>query len=239
MARTINPQEYQEKRGQILDVAQRLIYTKGYEQLTIQDLLDELQISKGAFYHYFVSKQNLLEALIERMGSEAEQMFHGIVHGSSEPALVKLQQFFDASGRWKTAQKPFVLALLRVWHTDDNALVRLHVQAMMARRIVPLLAVLIAEGRREGVFTVTYPEQTAMIMLSLLTTMGDTFAQLLLSAAPDAFDQAARLTAACNDTMERVLGAPPGSLHLMDERTLREWYMAASDGVAVPAAPEV
>ena len=70
MARIVKEQAYAEKRNEILDVAQRLVYTKGYEQMTIQDILDDLQISKGAFYHYFDSKQALLEALIERMLQE-------------------------------------------------------------------------------------------------------------------------------------------------------------------------
>src|SRR5262245_58568880 len=55
MARVVK--EHAVRRGEILDVAQRLVYTSGYEQMTIQDMLDELQISKGAFYHYFSSKQ--------------------------------------------------------------------------------------------------------------------------------------------------------------------------------------
>ena len=54
MVRTIK--EPSERRNDILDAARRLIYTKGYEQMTIQDILDELGISKGAFYHYFDSK---------------------------------------------------------------------------------------------------------------------------------------------------------------------------------------
>ena len=68
MARILKEEEYTVKRNEILDVAQRLIYTKGYEQMTIQDMLDDLQISKGAFYHYFDSKQAVLEALVERIG---------------------------------------------------------------------------------------------------------------------------------------------------------------------------
>ena len=54
MARTIKGPS--EKRNEILDSARRLVYSKGYEQMTIQDILGELQISKGAFYHYFDSK---------------------------------------------------------------------------------------------------------------------------------------------------------------------------------------
>ena len=70
MARIVKEEVYAEKRNAILDVAQRLIYTKGYEQMTIQDMLDDLQISKGAFYHYFDSKQAVLEALVERMSTK-------------------------------------------------------------------------------------------------------------------------------------------------------------------------
>src|SRR5215472_4760327 len=102
MARTVNEQEYAVKRNEILDLAQRLVYTKGYERMTIQDILDELQISKGAFYHYFDSKQALLEALIERMGQDALQLLNPIVHDPRLGALEKLQRFFDTAVQWKT-----------------------------------------------------------------------------------------------------------------------------------------
>src|SRR5690349_7497066 len=100
MARTINEKENTLKRNQILDVTQRLIYTKGYEQMAIQDILSELQISKGAFYRYFDSKPALLEALIERTGQEALQMLTPIAYDQHLPALEKLQRFFDTANRW-------------------------------------------------------------------------------------------------------------------------------------------
>src|SRR5579864_4129663 len=112
------------RRNEILDVAGRLIYTKGYEQMTIQDILDGLQISKGAFYHYFDSKQALLEAIIERMQQEVEQILLPIVQDQELSALEKLDRFFATASSWKTARKDFFLALLRVWYTDDNAIVR-------------------------------------------------------------------------------------------------------------------
>src|SRR6266700_3782012 len=89
MARIVKEEEYAGKRNAILDVAQRLIYTKGYEQMTIQDMLDDLQISKGAFYHYFDSKQALLSALIERMGDQIEQLVLAIVRQKLLAARVK------------------------------------------------------------------------------------------------------------------------------------------------------
>ncbi len=60
MPRTLNPAAHALKRDAFLDAAERLIRTKGYEQMTVQDVLDELGASKGAFYHYFDSKEALL-----------------------------------------------------------------------------------------------------------------------------------------------------------------------------------
>src|SRR5438093_12568621 len=105
MARIVK--EYAVRRNEILDVAQQLVETKGYEQMAIQDILDDLQISKGAFYHYFDSKPALLEAIIERMLQEVEQLLVPIVHDPQLPALEKFQRFFAVSAGWKTARKEF------------------------------------------------------------------------------------------------------------------------------------
>ena len=67
MARTVKAAEHAARRDAILDAAQRLILSNGYERLTVQDLLDDLQISKGAFYHYFDSKPAVIEALSARL----------------------------------------------------------------------------------------------------------------------------------------------------------------------------
>jgi AcrR family transcriptional regulator len=240
VARTVKAHEYRDKRGQILDAAQQLIYAKGYEQLTIQDLLDALKISKGAFYHYFDSKQALLEALIERLGDEGERLFASILADKEQSTLVRLQHFFDAAGRWKTTQKEYLLGLLQGWYSDDNALPRLHVKEMMTARIGPLLGALIAQGAQEGVLRTPYPDQTAEVVLGLLATMGDAFALLLLADTPrlEALARAERLTAAYNDALERVLGAPSGSLHLLDAPTLHAWFDATGAIAVTPLVRE-
>ena len=78
MVRIVKEQGYAEKRGEILDAAQRLVFSKGYERLTIQDILQALDISKGALYHYFDSKQAVLEALIPGMGTYRLPRFIGL-----------------------------------------------------------------------------------------------------------------------------------------------------------------
>ena len=122
MARSIKAPDL--RRTEILDAAEHLISTKGYEQMTIQDLLDHLQISKGGFYHYFDSKLALLEAILVRRKAELQQRFLLIVQDDQLSTLAKLQRFFDTLSLWKTAQKVLLLPLLQVLYGDDNAVFR-------------------------------------------------------------------------------------------------------------------
>ncbi len=235
MARTVKEKEYAVRRNEILDVTQRLVYTRGYEQTAIQDILDELQISKGAFYHYFDSKQALLEALIERMRQEVEPLILPIAQDPHLPTLEKLQCFFDVAGRWKTAHKTYILALLRVWYADDNAIVRQKVQADLIKWATPWLTAIICQGIQEGVLTTPFPDQAGAIVLSLLQSLGDAFGELLLASEPqrDGLQRATTITAAYNDALERVLGAPAGALNLIDSETLQEWFVPSSDNAVV------
>ena len=69
MARKKHPEETVQL---ILDVAFRLFMEKGYEHTSIQDIIDHLGgLSKGAIYHHFKSKEDILFAVTDRMVSES------------------------------------------------------------------------------------------------------------------------------------------------------------------------
>ena len=221
------------RRNEILDVAQRLIYTKGYEQMTIQDILDGLQISKGAFYHYFDSKQALLEAIIERMQQEVEQILLPIVQDRELPALEKLHRFFATASSWKTARKDFFLALLRVWYRDDNAIVRQKLRTTGTTWLAPWLSAIIHQGVEEGVLTTSYPDWVGEVVLALVMELGETLGRLLLSFELE-HDNMLRIegtVATYTDALERVLGAPKDSLQIVDAETLSEWFVSPRDNV--------
>ncbi|MGI5837409.1 MAG: TetR/AcrR family transcriptional regulator [Chloroflexota bacterium] len=233
MARVVNEKEYAAKRNEILDVAQRLVQIKGYEQMSIQDILDELHISKGAFYHYYSSKQAVLEALTNRMVEDVEQIIIPIVYDPQLTALEKLQLYFDVIVRWKTERKPFVLELARVWFADDNAIVRLKLHATGVKRIAPLLATIVRQGIQEGVFTTPYPDQAGVIAVSLLEDLNEVLVSMLLSLESKRDDPRCLedTVAAFTDALERVLGAPSGSLQIVDATTLKEWTFSPTDKI--------
>jgi AcrR family transcriptional regulator len=225
MARIIKEDQYNVRRSEILESAQRFVYAKGYEQTAIQDILDDLKISKGAFYHYFSSKQALLEAVIERMMQEAEPVINQVVSDPNLPALEKFQRFFDTIASWKTARKAIILALLQGWYSDGNAIVRHKVTAAGIKSYAPLLTEIICQGIREGVMDNPYPAQVGEVILGLMLGMGDAMAGSFL---PDGLhvDDLPRIEAtlqAYTDALMRVLGISPGSVKLVDLATLQEW----------------
>lgn len=226
MARIVKEEDYAVRRNEILDSAQRLVYSKGYEQMTIQDILNDLHISKGAFYHYFESKSAVLEAFVERLMDQIEPGLALIVQDPELTALQKLHRYYDSGARWKAANKAFVLQLMRVWYSDENAIVRQKMFAASVKRITPMLTAIIHQGIHEGVFTTAYPDYVSQVNINLLQGVGDTFADMLLSTEPDqnALERCIAQLEAYDDALERVLGAPKDSINLIDPGLIREWF---------------
>ena len=228
MARILKEEEHTAKRNDILDAALQLVYSKGYDKMTIQDILDQLQISKGAFYHYFDSKVDVLEAVIERMATEqVEPIFHSIVEDPNLSALEKLHHYFDMSTRWKTSKKAFVMELVKVWYSDENALARQKMLARTIEHMEPFFTKIIEQGVREGSFTAPYPEVASQVTINLIYDLAYQSGQMFIAQDVKESDNLRRietLYAAYSDVLERVLGAPKGSIQVMTAEALEIWF---------------
>jgi AcrR family transcriptional regulator len=231
VARTVNAQSHAVKRAEILDAALHLVSSHGYEAMAIQDLLDSLEISRGALYHYFPSKGALLEALVDRVLVEAEHALAPIATDESLAAPESVSRFFVALGQYKASQKPFIVAVLPVWYSDDNALVRDKVRRAFASRLAPMLASVVERGCREGAFDLSSPGQAADIVLGLTQDLAEMLGRLLLTSdgVSSVADQMRQMVAATTEAVERVLGAPRGSIYLVEPDGLDAWIGSLED----------
>jgi len=224
MARIIKKPEV--RRNEILDTAQRLVYTKGYEQMTVNEIIDDLHISKGVFYHYFDSKQALLEALIERSGEAGIQLIRPILTDSDLNALQKLQGYFDSAMRWKTAQRTTMITLLKAWYADENAILRQKELAAGKKVMLPLLSDVVRQGISEGLLATQHPEQIAEVLVTLILGLSDALAELILlgQGEPVNFPRVEATLATYTRAIEQVLGAAPNTIQLIESETMREWF---------------
>lgn len=231
MPRVVKEEEYAAKINEILDAAQHLLYTKGYDRMTIQDILDELQISKGAFYHYFDSKAAVLEGFIERMRESVEKPLLPIVHDPNLSAIEKFQGFFSTIDQLRFTYRTQAMELMRVWYADGNAVVRQKVEAAVIEQRAPMLNEIVRQGVGEGVFTTSHPERAGEVILTLLGGMGSTHMKLILALDQGADEQQCieemiSVYMAYMEAVERALGAPVNSLrrHDLNANALKVWF---------------
>jgi AcrR family transcriptional regulator len=208
-----------------------LLFTKGFEQVSIKEIRDMVRMSSGAFHHYFESRSTLLDALIERMQHEVEQPLLPILHDPQLSATQKLQGFFDTLSQLRADHQADVVALLRVWYSDANAMVRLKVDEAVHEQRMPLLTAIIDQGLREGRFRTAHAARAADIVLALLQGMSNAHARTLLQFDQD-HDAERCISAIVSshdgymDAVERVLGAPANSFVRASAEAVIVWVTA-------------
>ncbi len=224
--RALNPKKYAAKRDEFIEAGQRLIQTKGYEQFSIEDLLAEVGASKGAFYHYFDSKQALLAAVIDRLVEAGLAVVQAVVDDRRLSAVEKLQRYFSGIAAFKTERAQFVLALMHVWYSDDNAIVREKFSRELVRRVSPQIGEIIRQGVAEGSFTLSQPDQMARVVLALILDASDEAGEQWLAAVAGQTDLATviKRLGTYATALERVLGVPPGTFELVDDEVMRFWF---------------
>ncbi len=214
------------RRDEFIEAGRRLIQTRGYEGFSIEDLLAEVGASKGAFYHYFDSKPALLEAIVERFAETILAAATSVVADRDLGAVEKLQRYFRTIGLRKTEERDFLERLLRTWYSDENAIVREKTRRQTIRLVTPQVATIIRQGIAEGVMDLADPDHMARVVLALILDAGDEAGELYLARRAGTVDLPAVRTRLATYTIaiERVLGLRPGSLELVDERTVEAWF---------------
>ncbi len=73
----------QETRGRILEAAVKVFASKGYHDTKVDDIVAESQTSKGSFYFYFPSKQDIFLALVDTFANLLESRLHNRIQAET------------------------------------------------------------------------------------------------------------------------------------------------------------
>jgi AcrR family transcriptional regulator len=214
------------RREAFVSSAARLFQTKGYDGSSIQDILDTVGASRGAFYHYFDSKGALLDAVVEQIVEDAMASTAPQLDAPGLTALERLRALVHGIAAWKTEHAGLALAVAETWLSDHNALVRERFRRLVSRQLTPRLALIVTQGADEGSFVTSDPEGTARVLVALWLSLNITATELFLSARAGTipFEEVQRSLDAYLDAFDRVLGAPAGSFPRVDPEALRPWF---------------
>lgn len=161
--------EHDERRCEILDTAERLFHSKGYEKCTINDILKEISIAKGTFYYYFKSKQEVLDAIVDRYTELIEKRVGEIIEKEEYPPQKKLLHAFQAMNIINQVGSE----MLEEIHKAENIVLHQRILSQMISVLAPLLVSIVEEGTRKRVWNCRYPLQYMQIFLASSITLTD------------------------------------------------------------------
>jgi AcrR family transcriptional regulator len=205
------------RRAELLERAAVLFLRHGYENVSLNDLIADAGVSKGAFYHWFPSKHALVTALAERSARQAFAGIEAAVAGCTGDALDRLNAVlragFDVN---MTMGGPEQLAAMAALLRPDNAHLYGRILAVEQELYRPLLTEVISEGIAEGIFDTFDPEGVADMIYGLAARTNSNIVAVLDAADEPARDRAIDALATRfrlhGLAVDRILGLPDGSI---------------------------
>jgi len=206
------------RREQILLAAESLFCIKGYEQTSVQDILDALHFSKGGFYHHFDSKLSLLESICDMRAEESCEAAREAIASLEGYPIAQLNAMLDSGGMLRAENLDFVGLLLRVAYREDGALMREKLKQRTLNLMLPMMDLIIKDGVKAELFSLPHARLAGELVLRLCAQFTDEVAHIL-SRSGDEGEQLAEILAKLElyrHAVERFLGAPFGSIVLYD-----------------------
>jgi len=214
------------RRSEILAAAYQLFVRDGYDATTVNAILLAIGLSKGAFYHHFESKEEVMHALAQQVAEEMRAKLAPIVSRADLSPLEKLNLLFGASTQYKKEHAPIARAAADVYCREENIRLRTRLVAEAMATIAPLYARILDEGMRDGTFEIEHPEETARLLMHLGTFLHDSWGDAMKRATTDLAGAVAlvrRQLEAYAAAVARILGVAPDALALceiVDDETL-------------------
>jgi len=218
------------RRTQILEAARTLFFERGWDAVTLADVIARAGISKGGFYHHFTAKEELLDGIVERFTAQALESTAEARAVAGGDALARFNALIAASNRWKAEHGPELRFFVDVMLRPGNDLLFQRIFNAATEATLPILREMIDAGIREGRFDAPDANLVAETILALSQGRRALLQSAVAAADADDLDGAAKMLGdrmtAEGRLIDRLLGLPPGSIALSDPEEYRRMLAA-------------
>lgn len=198
MTRTVKKPD--ERKQEIISIAAKLFLEKEYEKTTMEDIVKELEIAKGTVYHYFKSKDELLDAVVDSTVESYISDLESVLSKAKGSALERIRMLIQSANVSNEQSE-----MLQQLHKPGNVALHTRQLAVIFKKMAPLLAQLIDEGCKEGIFKTDFPLEVAEIFLTGIQFLTDS------GIYPWTSEEIQRRAKAIPVLIEVQLNAPKGS----------------------------
>lgn len=190
------------RKNEILDAAEELFGINGFDGTTITAIIEKAGIARGTVYYHFKSKEDVLDALIERHCERLLDAARKIATDKRIPILGRLIQTLMAmnGGNDRTCD-----VITQQMHRPQNALMHQKTHRTMLESIPPILMEVVEDGIQDGLFRTPYPYESLEMVIAHVNTVFDDYSEKLTD------EELFRKVKAFTFNLERLFGAAPGS----------------------------
>lgn len=191
------------RKSELLDAAQKLFVEKGYAKTTVNDILNVHGLSKGVFYYYFKSKEEVMDAIIQRM---VDDMVYHAKKIAADPLMTPPQKIYAilmGQGQSEEMIKDKE-NMTRQFHEVQNAEMHQKSLALSVKHLAPVMADIFKDENGANAVSTGYPQETMALFLAAGQVIFDE--GLFQRSA----EERSRYAAAFVEMMEKTLGIPQG-----------------------------
>lgn len=218
------------RSNELIDCAERLFFQHGYENTTVNDVIREANVSKGAFYHYFVSKEALLEAVATRLAQRNLKELQPHFEDPSLDAVGQLNALFAGSRRLKLDMAPQLKNTFNALFKPENVALYHRIDEALLAVSLPLVAEMLRRGHEEGTLDAPDPEAAALMLLQLRLSVAKVMHKALQRYEAGDLDGAAAMLDGWMRTygtaIERFLKLPDRSIEVTEPGFARAFLEA-------------
>ncbi|ANA78605.1 TetR/AcrR family transcriptional regulator [Paenibacillus glucanolyticus] len=192
----------EDRKNEILDAVDELFGQKGFDGTSTNDILEKVGIARGTLYHHFKSKEDIMDALIDRYAVRLIDGAQEVAADKSIPIVERIIRVVMALNLSGGSSEQIMEHI----HKPQNALMHQKIQKVIINGVPPILTEIIREGIQQGLFSTPFPYECMEMVVIYASTVFDDDLVVMTEK-----ERSSRIVAfVCN--VERLLGAESGSL---------------------------
>lgn len=161
--------EAEVRKNEILDAADELFGKKGFDGTSTNDILERVGIARGTLYHHFKSKEEIMDALIERYSERLLGAAREVAADKTIPIVDRIIRVVMSMNLSSGSSEEIMEHI----HRPQNALMHQKIQKIIINGLTPILTEIICEGIEQGVFSTPYPYECMEMVVTYANTIFD------------------------------------------------------------------
>ena len=206
------------RKKEFLDTSLELFYKKGYDNTSINDIIKEIGVSKGAFYYYFKSKEEILDSLSISHVQSLIHIYEKVLRDTKLNALEKLNKMIALTQDYHIKNVDYYAKSSRILGSYENLKLTYKINQKIIEMVVPVLTEVIKQGINQDIFDTPYPEDAAQVYMHIKGYVMENISMLSrnLDNEPDNLEKINSKLAFFEDTVNRLLGIRKGSVKIAE-----------------------